>query len=507
MTQQISVQNNKQRYAKEIPVSSAPNSEVTSASLSAGTSVSSALKTALDKGELSLRVDRLLDLGESKSAVFSVCYQAVNAEGKKLGEPVTLKPPIIVANVGDETYLSRKNTALIAALEKHVENLPKVVLISRDAQPALALVIDKESCPSLWQELSNGAKLNSTFARKSGDYSIHNLELVSSDGIKSNVVGVYQNKLSVCANILEYEAQRILDLRATPSNEQQLRARFIGARGVVLSENSQFVVSSTELGDYYCEGMMFAPQYVAEYEHGCSILKNSRGEPLTGFMHIPRDDYSTKQNVKLSEAQVTARHKQNSEVIGKALLGYLDQALDRDSGLTKFKVLIAGYDGHVENNPSGEFAISTQPIANAISHAFGADVKKIELLSPDTPRKLRADIVYQDREISIEIVGQSFAVKSSTLDFGSSSIQNLIRTEKPQAVIGLGVGNVPTSGKAPMWFYEAGTKADAALLLNVAELKNAFKLEAGLTLPENHSLSGAIYSGDQILKVRNRLNQ
>lgn len=500
--QQTVQQNQAQPYPREIAVASSP--DVASASVAAGVLVSAELRQALDQKQLSLRVERLLDIGETKSAVFSVVYQPQDKEGRALGEPVVLKPPVVVHNVDGLDYVKRKQDLLVAALEKHAANLPLVVALPRDAQQAFTIVIDPKTCPNLWQELANGATLDSKVVRSGGNYAVSNIELVSKDGIKSNIVGVYQSKMSGLPPILEFEASRIADLRARPDSEEQIRARFIGSRGMVFSDKNLYVTTTTELGNYYCEAMMFVPQCMAEYEHGCSILKNIRNEPLNGFMHIPRDSYSTEPKITLSDSQLIARHQKNSEVLGTALLGYLNQALEVNPELTKFKLLLTGYHGHVSNNPSGEFAISTEPVARALNHAFGSNLTKVELLSENLPLKLSATIVYHGREMNIEIVGQSFPVNSTTLDFGKDSVQRLIRDEKPQAVIGLGVDNPRGNTKNQEWFYEAGTNSDNALLLQIPALKNAYNLQDGFNLPENHSLPGAIYTGDQLLRVRNR---
>lgn len=306
--------------------------------------------------------------------------------------------------------------------------------------------------------------------------------------------------------VLEYEAKRVIELKAQPENQEAIRAKYIGARGVVLSEKGIFVTSISELGNYYCEAMMFAPQFMAEYEQGCSILKNSNKEPLNGFIHIPSDAESEKPppSQKLSDPQLLTRHQTHSYVMARAMLGYVDQAQEVKQDFTSLKFLIAGYHGFVANNPSGEFAVSTPVIAETIKKAFGDNLLKLELLSSTSSLlSINATVLHQGKELKIEVIGANLPVDSTSLDYGGKSIQALIRDKKPEVVIGMGVR--PLSDRHER-FYDVGTACDNALILGSAKLKEAFGQNAEITLPDNHSLPRAIYSGDQILKVRNSKN-
>jgi hypothetical protein len=362
------------------------------------------------------------------------------------------------------------------------------------------LSVHNESAPVLFKELGEGTKITINLEHAKKQNSIYTVQLRSSEGLVSNPVSVLEKDLSNLAPALEFEARRLKGIRENPEMEDTFRAKSARLPGIVIAKGSVYASTSTELGNYYCEAMMFSPQYMAEYEPGCSILKNRNEEPLNGFMHIPGDKYF-RTNVTPTPDYLISRHAENSKMVGSGILGYLSQALEVNPQLENFKVLIAGYHGHVPNNPSGEFARSVEPIGKALEHAFGDQLKKIEVNSMGPPIRLTSQIELQGKPVTVEVVGQSFPVNPSSVDYGRTSVQSLIRQEKPHSVIGMGVFNHYDPGES---FFEVGRQADTGLIMKEPQLKEVFKVSSGLILPANYSLPEAIYAGHHLIERREK---
>ena len=268
-----------------------------------------------------------------------------------------------------------------------------------------------------------------------------------------------------------------------------------GLPDVLLSSDRATVRHGTDPGDFYCEHMYFLAQRAAEAP-GSSVLRNSQGERLVGFLHVPGDQYrygEPGQGYTLDE-----RHAGTREVVGAALRGYVD-AIAPQVGDGPVKVLLTGYGqwGGTTNNPTGEFVQHRANIDQAMRSAFGDDLLSPEgrsLFDAPAPSTAPTGYAYRvrvpgtEREREVQLHLASFKVDDSALDEnGDHSIQRAMADAAPHGVISMGVHGAR--------HFEVEHHADSGELSIGPPPRHDGRARPDEELPDNYALARAVYEG------------
>jgi hypothetical protein len=190
------------------------------------------------------------------------------------------------------------------------------------------------------------------------------------------------------------------------------------------------VVHSDDCGEFYCEHAFFLAQQVAA-EPGAAICKNDDDDALVGFLHVPRDEAT---DLPLPTLDHDQRHRGTREIVGIALRGYFDDVTRSDPTLACVRVLLTGYLrwGAVQNNPSGDFVGHADNVDAAVELGFGSSLQ-----SGKAGRYRVRSAAGGLRDL--EILAVTLPVDDDAFDGGPRSLQGVMRSFLPHAVLSLGV--------------------------------------------------------------------
>ncbi len=266
--------------------------------------------------------------------------------------------------------------------------------------------------------------------------------------------------------------------------------RHDGLPALLLSTDRVQVKHGTDPGDYYCEHLFFVGQREA-LRSDSSIVKNAAGEPLVGFLHVPKDNFGG----RVGEYTQAERHAGTREVVGVALRGFVDEVGGKQVD-GPVKILVTGYgafNGTV-NNPTGEFAAQVENIDAAMQHGFGDRLltpqgERVQAVEPDG-QLLRYRIRQGEGEREVLVRCQQLPVDDRAIDGESpESAQRIFAEFKPHAALAMGVAGGS--------HYRAEFHADSGGL----ELEGSPRHEGGavaeLSLADNYALARAILAGQR----------
>jgi hypothetical protein len=256
------------------------------------------------------------------------------------------------------------------------------------------------------------------------------------------------------------------------------------------------VTHGTDPGDFYCEHAFFTSTTEA-FAKDTSIVRNQFGEVLTGFLHVPSDEFTYDASKTPVQSE---RHRERRDVVGAAIRGYWEQARAQ-IGDGPFRMLLTGYgtwDG-VVNNPSGDFTKHKENIDAAMLRAFGDSLVSTsgkilrESESGDSVVRrisynIRNPITGAPNKVIIEAV--RLPVTDDAINGSPHSLQARIGDFRPHAVMSMGV-----SGSGD---YKAEFHADDGGLA----LKDGTQAHDGARTftrahPDNRSLARAIHLGSK----------
>jgi len=215
---------------------------------------------------------------------------------------------------------------------------------------------------------------------------------------------------------------------------------------VLLDHPAARVVHGDDPGDYYCEHMFFESQRAAVTSG--AVARNRFGEPLVGFLHIPRDEFVRQEPQAATYAQ-ESRHAGTREVVGAALGGFLLEAKTAVTG--PVRIMLNGYDRFMDvvNNPTGDFVSHVENVDAVMQRALGSALLTPtgEPLPPDSGnpdgvvvyRYRIKDTDFPDgREVLVRT--QRFPVTDDAIDGQSHvSVQRGISRYRPHVVLSMGV--------------------------------------------------------------------
>ena len=254
------------------------------------------------------------------------------------------------------------------------------------------------------------------------------------------------------------------------------------------------VVHGSDPGDYYCEHAFFMGQEEAQ-RNGSTIVPNSQGEKLVGFLHVPRDIYLEGGSPKHSQAE---RHASTREVIGAALGGYVTEAA-ANVAADPVRVLVTGYDKFedVVNNPTGDFVSHAENLDAAMQVAFGdrllskrgRHVAVAGMPAGDVAVEYRVRDAADGRVRHVQVLGLKLPVEDSAIDPAQAgSLPAVIRATGSHAVISMGV--CCSEGKV----FLAERHADSGGLLLEPTVMHDSSATASRSFADNYSLARAIAS-------------
>ena len=234
-----------------------------------------------------------------------------------------------------------------------------------------------------------------------------------------------------------------------------------------INEAAEVTVRKRLRTAYFCEHAHYAAHKTVGFT-GDRIQKNHHRENLIGFLHIPGDDFTYQNEVNDRAAReigklalnylgtsmslpiwfkpdipdLDQRHQEIEPVIGKALKGFIDDSLE--SG-PEIDILLTGFDKNqsfgagrtrVGNNPSGDFVRNRKNIDDALRAAYGDQITPGNTQGSTFEYLLMAD----SGPKRVRIHTAELPVDNGCIDENSpQSIQSLIKSVRPHAVLMLGV--------------------------------------------------------------------
>jgi hypothetical protein len=261
---------------------------------------------------------------------------------------------------------------------------------------------------------------------------------------------------------------------------------------VYVSALAVVVPRPTHATSYYCKHTYFLTQRQAQAKTS-TVVSNDHGEPLVGFLHVPADASTRRDEV---EASLAERHVASREVVGAALTGFGREAMAR-VGEDPIRILLTGFGRWeaTKNNPTGDFVTHAENLDAAMQHAFGT-----RLLSPrgepvaDSAATAGRTLSYRvrdgdGRERMIQVHAQELAVADASLDPESpGSVLATMKSFAPHAVLCMGVRDVMGSE------YFAETFADSSGLRLGPPPVHDPMAPAQVSLPPNYALARALLS-------------
>ncbi len=198
---------------------------------------------------------------------------------------------------------------------------------------------------------------------------------------------------------------------------------------------------SSDAGDFYCEHVFHVAQREA-LASSSTVMSNSHGERLVGFIHLPQDAQATQApTASPTDAQLAARHGDTRRVVGAAIAGYYDDARQQTEGPVRIMVTGFGTFGRFTNNPSGDFVSHRANIDAAMEEAFGANL----VGRPPAGADMNQPLTYQVRQPDgstrdVQIRALRLSVDDDALDPAQAgSIPHEMRSFSPHAVISMGL--------------------------------------------------------------------
>jgi pyrrolidone-carboxylate peptidase len=211
---------------------------------------------------------------------------------------------------------------------------------------------------------------------------------------------------------------------------------------------------SADAGDFYCEHVYYVAQQQALLSSS-SVLSNSRGERLVGFIHLPEDAQTSRAPIASpTDAQVTARHGDTRRVVGAAIAGYFNDTASQTDGPVRIMVSGFGPFMSVTDNPSGDFVSQRANIDAAMEAAFGSRLVGRPPAGADMNQPLSYRVRQDDGSIrEVQIRAVRLPVTDAALDPAQAgSIPAEMARFRPHAVISMGVhpgnGHYDVEGRA-----------------------------------------------------------
>jgi hypothetical protein len=211
------------------------------------------------------------------------------------------------------------------------------------------------------------------------------------------------------------------------------------------------VRESSWAGEYYCAHVLWTSTEHALRE-STSIARDSNGDPLVGFIHVPADAEA------LGEAGADRRgrdrHDKTSRVLAWALRGVLDELALAEPR----RILVTGFGpfGAVLSNPTGDLVGDATLMREAWERVVGAhgDVEEIEAGG----RKLH---IHHDASGTVQLGRLVLDVDDTSIHPAKpGSLPWAIERFAPHAVVALGVHRVSNAYRVETEATTAGLRVD-----------------------------------------------
>lgn len=239
--------------------------------------------------------------------------------------------------------------------------------------------------------------------------------------------------------------RRVADAPAAPADSPTIGARTSRTKDAKDAPAARTLpdirYDSADAGDFYCEHVFHVAQREALASSG-SVLSNSHGERLVGFIHIPQDAAATEAPPAAPTAsEIAARHGDTRRVVGAAIAGYYDDARTQTDGPVRIMVTGFGTFGRFTNNPSGDFVSHRANIDAAMEEAFGANLVGRPPAGADMNQPLTYQVRQSDGSVrDVQIRALRLSVDDAALDPArAGSIPHEMRSFSPHAVISMGL--------------------------------------------------------------------
>lgn len=199
---------------------------------------------------------------------------------------------------------------------------------------------------------------------------------------------------------------------------------------------------SEDAGGYYCAHVLYLANEMAPR---AALLENACGEPLVGFLHVPRDAAC---QASAPVVPHMVRHAKTRSVVAAAVRGYVEDALERGAR-EPVRVLVTGFGPFkdVLSNPTGEFVSHPENVRASLALAFGATIDvagaAVKVLEGTRAKLLRyrAAVPLEARRVALEVGFACLPVDDDAIDPArDDSLQGMLRIFRPHALLAMGVG-------------------------------------------------------------------
>jgi pyrrolidone-carboxylate peptidase len=256
------------------------------------------------------------------------------------------------------------------------------------------------------------------------------------------------------------------------------------------------VTHSGNAGGFFCEHAFFTAQTVARQ---AAVLANRHGEPLVGFLHVPGAYDRWLGDVPTAPADPARRHARTLRVVGRALAGFVAEAVASGQVTAgPVRLLLTGFGpwGAVTDNPTGDLVGRRDLLATALDQGFGGTCQA--LTAPPLPATLSSTWAWlaayavpmpAGGRQEVWLCGWTLPTSDEALDpaHPRSLPQAICGPLQPHAVLSLGVA------RRRRRFYVEHTAADVNLLDGRHQ-----DAPARTVLPANFALARAIRCGGQM---------
>jgi len=245
-------------------------------------------------------------------------------------------------------------------------------------------------------------------------------------------------------------------------------------------------------GDFYCSHACYTGQ-LAVRARGSSVVSNAAGEPLAGFLHVPRDPETVTYVRPIDHAE---RHASTRVVLGAALTSMIFDIL-RAVPTGPLRVLVTGYLewGEVVDNPTGHFVCARENLDAIVGTALGAralDREGLERARDGHATQHTWRFADGDVERALVVEARRLFVDDPAIDGGPLSLPHAIRTFEPHAVISMGVHRGTD-------FLVEHRADDGALRLDGDRFAHDETAPERTRLADNFALATAIHRGAALL--------
>lgn len=196
---------------------------------------------------------------------------------------------------------------------------------------------------------------------------------------------------------------------------------------------------SEDAGTYYCEHVFYLAERSSR-ERLSSIKKNSYGDSLVGFLHVPSDSSTFSGRTRAPKRDMGMIQ----DGLASAIHGYVKEIRAQQTVANSvIRILLTGFGSFndISDNPTEAFLSESTNMLDSVQKAF--PFSRVEILSANNKYFFSIKQNDSSQSFYLEVLTHVMPVSDLAINWGSGvSILDKIQSFKPQAVISMGVMGV-----------------------------------------------------------------